>query len=401
MRTKVPQPANRDSKHGERGSALLVVLLFAAIVGIFLYREIPVVVTEAKRQREGVLVQRGMEYQRAIQLYYRKMGRYPPTMAALENTNNIRFLRKRYKDPLTGEDEWRLIHMGQAGPVDSLVKPLNTNGNGQPFGQNATNSDGFGQSSFGQSNSGQSGFGSSFGSNSASSANSNQGGQQTAANQSAGNGGQGQIGETPADGNAAPNRRPPPVSASGTFGDDATNGMPGQSIPLAGGVQPGANGAPGQDPNQPGAGGQANGQGGNGANSNSQIADQILRTAGPTITPQQQQAPTTASNPFSAGNLAGVASRGKGHSLKVINDQTDYSKWEFIYDYRKDATAGAAAAGAALAGAGGNNVNGTSNNQSAFGQQSSFGQTGPTTGATAAPAPSPSGAASPGTSPNQ
>jgi hypothetical protein len=29
-------------------------------------------------------------------------------------TNEIRFLRKRYKDPITGQDDWRLIHMGEA-----------------------------------------------------------------------------------------------------------------------------------------------------------------------------------------------------------------------------------------------------------------------------------------------
>ena len=97
----------------------------------------------------------GTEYQRAIQLYYRKLGRYPPSIEALENTNNIRFLRRRYKDPLTGEDAWRIVHMGPAGPIDSLVNPLKTGvgQDGQPFGQNATNQDGFGQSGFGQNQS--------------------------------------------------------------------------------------------------------------------------------------------------------------------------------------------------------------------------------------------------------
>jgi hypothetical protein len=44
----------------------------------------------------------------------------------LENTNEIRFLRKRYKDPMTGKDEWRLIHLGEAKvpPMGLFGQPL-------------------------------------------------------------------------------------------------------------------------------------------------------------------------------------------------------------------------------------------------------------------------------------
>ncbi len=59
-------------------------------------------------------IHRGNQYVRAIQLYYRKVGHYPGNMEQLEKTNNMRFLRQRYVDPMTGKQDWRLIHVGEA-----------------------------------------------------------------------------------------------------------------------------------------------------------------------------------------------------------------------------------------------------------------------------------------------
>jgi hypothetical protein len=58
-------------------------------------------------------MQRGKQYIRAIQLYYRKFGAYPPSIDALVKTNNIRFLRKKYIDPITGKDDWKPLLFGQ------------------------------------------------------------------------------------------------------------------------------------------------------------------------------------------------------------------------------------------------------------------------------------------------
>jgi hypothetical protein len=113
-----------NRREGERGFALLVIFLMAAAVSIALYIEMPRVAFESQRNREELLVQRGEQYKRGIELYYRKMKTYPQKMEDLENTNNFRFLRKRYKDPLTGKDEWRIIHMGPAGLTDSLVEKM-------------------------------------------------------------------------------------------------------------------------------------------------------------------------------------------------------------------------------------------------------------------------------------
>ena len=38
---------------------------------------------------------------------------YPPSIDALVQTNNIRFLRKKYVDPMTGKDDWKPILFGQ------------------------------------------------------------------------------------------------------------------------------------------------------------------------------------------------------------------------------------------------------------------------------------------------
>src|SRR3954471_14552093 len=119
-----PSPSN-----GERGSALLIVFVLAASVAIMLYMEMPVAVFEAQRNKEQLLIDRGNEYAHAAKLYFRKVGQYPPTIDALENTNRMRFLRKRYKDPFTGKDDWRLLHAGPGGLIiDSKVNPVAANG---------------------------------------------------------------------------------------------------------------------------------------------------------------------------------------------------------------------------------------------------------------------------------
>src|SRR5579872_3765786 len=113
----------RRRREDEGGFAVLMIFVLAAAIGISLYMEMPRVTFESQRQRELLTVMRGHEYERAIQLYYRKLGRYPTKLEDLENTNNIRFLRAKYKDPLTGKDDWRLVHVGPGGMLtDSLVQ---------------------------------------------------------------------------------------------------------------------------------------------------------------------------------------------------------------------------------------------------------------------------------------
>lgn len=120
----------RRGNEGERGFALLMVFLMAAIVALFLYTQLPRVAFESERDKEQVLIDRGEQYKRAIQLYVNEWKKYPQKIEDLENTNNKRYLRRRYIDPMTGKDEWRLIHINAAGVLtDSLVqKPPSPDG---------------------------------------------------------------------------------------------------------------------------------------------------------------------------------------------------------------------------------------------------------------------------------
>jgi type II secretory pathway pseudopilin PulG len=105
--------APRRAKASEEGYILLAVLVMVVFVLIALSVAAPKVAADIQRDREVELVHRGQQYTRAIKLYYKKFGAYPPSLDALEKSNNIRFLRKRYKDPMTGKDDWHLIHFGE------------------------------------------------------------------------------------------------------------------------------------------------------------------------------------------------------------------------------------------------------------------------------------------------
>lgn len=97
-------------------------MVFAAVALIMLARALPREAMRAQRLREERLIMRGEQYKRAIQLYFREHKKYPKELDDLEDTNGVRYLRRRYQDPFTGEDEWRLIHMGTDGRFkDSLI----------------------------------------------------------------------------------------------------------------------------------------------------------------------------------------------------------------------------------------------------------------------------------------
>ncbi|MBZ5648829.1 MAG: hypothetical protein LAN37_16590 [Acidobacteriia bacterium] len=107
-------PHLRQRHSRQDGYMLLVIVLMLALALIAMSATAPYVITEIKRDREDELIHRGKQYQRAIKLFFKKFGRYPTSLAELQNTQNVHFLRKLYKDPMTPDGEWRLIRFGEA-----------------------------------------------------------------------------------------------------------------------------------------------------------------------------------------------------------------------------------------------------------------------------------------------
>ena len=98
---------------GEEGYILVAVMFLLAILVMSMAVAVPRIKAEIQRDREVETMQRGKQYARAIKMYYKKFNAYPPNIDALGKTNNIRFLRKRYLDPMTGKDDWKPIMFGQ------------------------------------------------------------------------------------------------------------------------------------------------------------------------------------------------------------------------------------------------------------------------------------------------
>ena len=86
----------------DRGYIMVVLLIGMAVVAVWMTALLPSWRQQATRQKEADLIFRGEQYARAIALYYRKNNNTLP--------NNIdvlvsqRYLRRKYKDPITGQD---------------------------------------------------------------------------------------------------------------------------------------------------------------------------------------------------------------------------------------------------------------------------------------------------------
>jgi type II secretory pathway pseudopilin PulG len=114
---------------------MVALLVGMNIMAVLMAAALPVWTHAAQREREEELIWRGEQYKRAITLFQRKYANaFPPTIDVLVEQ---RFLRQKYKDPITGED-FQLIPVGGIGagiPGGPGVQGPGTPGQaGQPFG---------------------------------------------------------------------------------------------------------------------------------------------------------------------------------------------------------------------------------------------------------------------------
>lgn len=118
---------------------MITLMLAVALIMLGLLAVLPDIKQQIQRDREEELRHRGTAYMRAIKSFYKKFGRYPTRLEELENTNNIHFLRKRYKDPMsrdkvTGkEKDFKLLHQQDIALNNGPVLP-GLNGPGGPGG---------------------------------------------------------------------------------------------------------------------------------------------------------------------------------------------------------------------------------------------------------------------------
>ena len=304
----------------ESGFALLMVFVLAAVLAITLYFELPRTMFERTRQKEQLLIDRGEQYSLAVRRFYVKFGRFPAKMDDLENTNNMRFLRRQYKDPMTGEANWRIVHEAAGVLTDSLVHPSNPLAKGQ-------NGAGGSQATFGTLTSSQP-FGSSLSSSSSSSENSDQPAPRA-------------LGLL-----FRPSDRGPLGTAHGgvSGGDDSQQPVYADSGPGpdmgAPSPSPAADtsnqAAAATDPNAPvnptvGVGG-AGPAGGTGPNPVADMINNSMRTGRPSPNATSGQSAAVAGGGI---GIAGVASRSELRGIKRYNDRSKYKEWEFVFDMSK------------------------------------------------------------------
>src|SRR5437867_10255576 len=97
---------------GEGGYAMAALLVALGIMAVMMTVAMPVWKQAAQREKEEELVFRGQQYVHAITLFSRKYANaFPPNIDVLVRE---RFLRKKFKDPITNTD-FQPIPAGQQG----------------------------------------------------------------------------------------------------------------------------------------------------------------------------------------------------------------------------------------------------------------------------------------------
>src|SRR5438552_6729881 len=116
---------------GQQGYAMVAQIVAMSIMGIMMTVAMPTWRQMAQREKEAELVFRGQQYARAIGLFQKKSGPgvLPPSIDALVQGH---YLRKKYKDPITGGD-FDVLQAGAAtAPGSSTANPGQSAQTAQP-----------------------------------------------------------------------------------------------------------------------------------------------------------------------------------------------------------------------------------------------------------------------------
>src|SRR5579875_3675037 len=115
------------------GYAFVAMMIMVTVLLISMTAALPSIYQEGQREREEEAIFRAEQYDRAIYLFHRRFGRYPTSVKDLLKTDNMRFLREPYRDPLSPNGRWRFIHANAAGVlIDSWVQSTLTPSQVQP-----------------------------------------------------------------------------------------------------------------------------------------------------------------------------------------------------------------------------------------------------------------------------
>ena len=114
---------------------MAALLVGMSVMAIMMSMALPVWRTAVRREREAELIFRGEQYARAVDLFSRRNGGFPPSLDVLESG---RFIRKLYKDPMTGEGDFQPVYLGQvlpgqtAAPAGRVGQAPGAGGRGAP-----------------------------------------------------------------------------------------------------------------------------------------------------------------------------------------------------------------------------------------------------------------------------
>jgi type II secretory pathway pseudopilin PulG len=107
-------PKLKIQNSGEAGYTLAIFVMVIAIMAIMMAAAVEIVSFQAQREREAELIFRGQQYVEGIRLYRQKYGRYPMRMKELWEADP-KVLRRKWKDPITGSENWGVVFQGQEG----------------------------------------------------------------------------------------------------------------------------------------------------------------------------------------------------------------------------------------------------------------------------------------------